>query len=85
MASAAVECVEVVALIAEDVETGEVEFGFADGVGLELFEELGADVGAVDGVYPEDGGGLACCLLVCYLVAFTFLAFPFLAFEDLDG
>ena len=77
---AAVECVEVVALVAEDVETGEVEFGLADGMCLELAVELCAEVGAVDGVYPEDGGGFACSLRALFLLAFSFLAI-----EDLDG
>ena len=51
---ATVKGVEVVALFAEGVEASEVEFGLAGSVCLELFEKLGAEVGPVDGVYPEN-------------------------------
>lgn len=55
-----VEGIEVVALGAEDVEADEVEVVARSGVGCELVVDGGADVGAVDGVYPENlaaGGG----------------------------
>jgi hypothetical protein len=58
-----VDVPEVVTLAAEDVEADEVEVLLVDGMGCELAVDGGADVGAVEGVNPEDlaaaavGGG----------------------------
>jgi hypothetical protein len=53
----AVDGVDVLALGAEDVETDEMEVFLGGGVGYELAVDLGADVGAVEGVDPEDLAG----------------------------
>ena len=50
----AVDGVDVLALGAEDVEADEMEVFLGGGVGYELVVDLGADVGAVEGVDPED-------------------------------
>ena len=50
----AVEGVEVLALGAEDVKADEVDVFLGGGVGSELAVDLGADVGAVEGVDPEE-------------------------------
>ena len=57
----AIDGVDVLALGAEDVEADEMEVFLGGGVGYELAVDLGADVGAVEGVDPEDlaGGGIA--------------------------
>ncbi len=57
----AVDGVDVLALGAEDVEADEMEVFLGGGVGYELAVDLGADVGAVEGVDPEDlaGRGIA--------------------------
>ena len=49
----AVDGVEVLPLRAEDVETDEVEVFLVGSMGDELVVDLGADVGAVEGVDPE--------------------------------
>jgi hypothetical protein len=53
----AVDGVDVLALGAEDVEADEMEVFLGGGVGYELVVDAGADVGAVEGVDPEDLAG----------------------------
>ena len=52
-----VDGIDVVALAAEDVEADEVKIAAGGGMGREFMVDAGADVGAVEGVYPENLAG----------------------------